>query len=315
MTAPPPLLLDQVSKSLAGHEVLRDISFECPAGTITALLGPNGAGKTTTVTIATGLRRPSRGTVRVFGGDVGESRTRQHLSLVPQEIGFPDAVNVGLCLDFVAGQRVESRLAPSRAELCERLGIGDLLRRRAGALSGGQKRRLAVALGLIRAPGLLIMDEATTNLDEATRAITWQLVRDYVTRGGAALVTTHILADIESHADRVVALNNGQLVLHSPLAEVRTLLGGGSTVSIELPVTAQRAVLDAIATRGLGLEVPARTGMVQWRTCAPVALVAAVADLAPGASNLVVRPTPLSDLLDAVATTPAVAQPAARACS
>jgi ABC-2 type transport system ATP-binding protein len=222
--------------------------------------------------------------------------------LVPQEISFPDAVRVGLCLDFVAGQRADLGLGPPRTELCDRLGLGGLLRRRVGGLSGGQRRKLAVALGLLHAPGLLILDEATTNLDESTRAVTWQLVRDYVNQGGAALVTSHILADIEAHADRVVALHAGEMVLCSPLADVRSRLGG-STVSLRVPAAARAEVAALVAHRQLGVGVAsAGDEPLQWRTVAPVKLVAAVAPLVPGTAELDVRPTPLSDLL--TATTP-----------
>jgi ABC-2 type transport system ATP-binding protein len=309
MSTAPPLVLDRVDKALAGQPVLHGVSFTCPAGEITALLGPNGAGKTTTVAVATGLRRPDTGRAEVFGVAVGDATARQRVSLVPQDIGFPDAVTVGRCLDFVAGQRPDLGLAPPPVQLYDRLGIAELLGRRAGGLSGGQRRKLAVALGLIHAPGLLIMDEATTNLDETTRAGTWQLVREYVGRGGAAVVTSHILADIDTHADRVVALNSGRVVLHSPLAEVRARLGG-STVSLRVPPQDQQAALAVTAAHGLGTALPRQTdGLLQWRTHAPLDLVVTVAAVAPRASDLDVRPTPLSELLSTVAPGTGTAEP------
>lgn len=297
----PPLLLQHVDKALAGRRVLHQVSFSCPAGRITALLGPNGAGKTTTVAVASGLRAPDSGRVAVFGQPVGAARRAGRFGVVPQEIGFPEAVSVARCLDFVAGQRPDLGLGPGRAELCARLGLTDLLERRTGGLSGGQRRKLAVALGLVHAPGLVIMDEATTNLDEATRAVTWRLVRDYVARGGAALVTSHILADIESHADRVVALNEGRVVLESPLAEVRARLGG-STVSLLLPPGDRGAASAAIADRSLGRELPiGADGVQRWRTHSPLDLVLVVAAVSAGAQHLDVRPTPLGELLAEVA--------------
>ncbi|MEO8888780.1 MAG: ABC transporter ATP-binding protein [Jatrophihabitantaceae bacterium] len=311
MTSPAPLELVDVSKTLAGTSVLHAVSFECPAGEITALLGPNGAGKTTSVALATGLRSASAGQVRVFGHAVSERAARYRLSLVPQEIGLPASVTVRRCLNFVGGQRPPSPLATSRAEICERLGISGLLERRAGGLSGGQQRKVAVALGLLRAPGLLIMDEATTSLDERTRATTWQLVREYADRGGAALVTSHILADIDAHADRVVALNDGRVVLASPLALVRARLGG-SVVAISLPPTRRAEVLEQVRIRQLDArpvapaapgstasDVPGSAGRVrlEWRTPAPVPFVAVLSQLAPDAVDLVVRPIPLGDLL------------------
>ena len=305
MTSTAPLALVDVAKALAGTPVLRQVSFECPAGEITALLGPNGAGKTTAVAVATGLRAPDSGDVKVFGKAVRDRAGRSRLSLVPQDISLPAAVTVRRCMDFVAGQRPPSPLAPARAEICERLTIGTLLDRRAGGLSGGQQRKVAVALGLLRVPGLLIMDEATTNLDEATRASTWQLVREYADRGGAALVTSHILADIDSHADRVVALNCGQVVLESQLAQVRARLGG-SSVSISLASSRRGDVIEHVSARLPGTALVPRTSaagigapatVLEWRTREPLTLVAALAELAPDATDLFVRPIPLGDVL------------------
>jgi ABC-2 type transport system ATP-binding protein len=310
MTSAAPLALVDVAKALAGTPVLREVSFACPAGEITALLGPNGAGKTTAVAVATGLRAPDSGDVRVFGKPVRDRAARSRFSVVPQDISLPAAVTVRHLMDFVAGQRPPSPLAPARAQICERLAISTLLDRRAGGLSGGQQRKVAVALGLLRVPGLLIMDEATTNLDEATRARTWQLVCEYAERGGAALVTSHILADIDSHADRVVALNLGQVVLESRLTQVRARLGG-SSVSISLASSRRGAVIERVSARLPGAALVPRAGcagvgaaangapttVLEWRTREPLPLVAALAELAPDATELLVRPIPLGDVL------------------
>jgi ABC-2 type transport system ATP-binding protein len=310
--------------------VLREVSFTCPQGTITALLGPNGAGKTTSVAVATGLRRVDRGRVSVFGRALPSRAALRRISLVPQEVGLPAAVTVRHCLQFVAAQRAESPYAPTYDQLCERLGVGTLLHRRAGGLSGGQRRKVAVALGLLRAPGLLIMDEATTSLDEASRATTWAMVREYADRGGAALVTSHILADIDSHADRLVALNAGQVVMERPLDEVRARLGG-SAVSVRLPpgradqVIAEIAAahpdatrvdapeldaaeldggeldtapVDAAAAGAPGRGVERGPLRVRWRTSHPLPLVATLAAVAPQATELLVRPIPLGELLE-----------------
>jgi ABC-2 type transport system ATP-binding protein len=295
------LRLERVTKSLAHRLVLSNVSFGCPAGAITALLGPNGAGKTTTVAVATGLRRPDSGRATVDGLDVGTKLTRQQVSVVPQEIGFPDAVTVRRCLDFVAAQRTAEALGPERGQLCERLGITELLPRRAGGLSGGERRKLAVALGLIRAPSVVILDEATTNLDEHSRAITWELIEEYAARGGTALVTSHILADIESHADRVVALYGGEVVLQGTLEQIRARLGG-SQVSVTLPARLHDAARRQVALHRLGDAAGAPDGAVVWRTREPFALVQCLADFAAQATDLVVRPIPLSDLLDSINT-------------
>jgi ABC-2 type transport system ATP-binding protein len=308
VTAPTALVFDRVSKDLAGRRVLDSVSFACPPGTITALLGPNGAGKTTAVSVATGLRRADAGAVRAFGIDVRRPAARAHTSLVPQDIGFPDAVTAGRCLDFVARQRIDQGLSAGRDELCERLGLTSLLDRRAGGFSGGQRRKLAVALGLIHAPGVLIMDEATTNLDETARAATWDLVRDYARLGGTAVVTSHILADIESHSDRVIALGAGRVVLDGPLAQLRAQLGG-SLVSIQVAPLARAAVRDAVARAGPASVLTAQypglaADTLIWRTRQPFALLRAIAAVTDEIADVEVRPIPLRDLLDAVVAPP-----------
>ncbi len=322
----PPLVLSGVAKSLAGRAVLSDVTFTCPAGSVTALLGPNGAGKTTTVAMATGLRRPDAGRVEVFGRDPSGAAARRDFSMVPQDISFPDSLGVAVCLDLVERQRAPGPYAPSREELCRLFGLSPLLTRRAGALSGGQKRRLAVVLGLLRAPGLLVLDEATSNLDEAGRATTWQVLGDYARAGGTVLVTTHLLADLDAHADRLVALAGGRVVLQGPLAEVRARLGGTTEVSVQVASERARAVADTLAARFAGHPALAGVGathdpvpapgakpwfditpapdsarsVVRWHTSSPLPLVAALAGIAPDANALQVRPVPLGRVLDSL---------------
>jgi ABC-2 type transport system ATP-binding protein len=304
----PPLLLERVDKALARRQVLSDVGFSCRPGSITGLLGPNGAGKTTTVTLATGLRRPDQGIVRVFGLNPVTAEARRHFSLIPQEISFPGPVRVGHCLDFVEGQRAPSSYALDRHELCDELGLTDLLQRSVGGLSGGQRRKLAVAMGLIRVPGLLILDEATTNLDEQARQTTWRLVGDYARRGGAVLATTHILADIDANADRVIAMVDGRIIRSGAMAEIRHSLGG-STVSAAVTPTARAELSSLIAAAGLGLSVAhANETQLAWRTQSPLQLVAFIATIDPMATDLVVAATPLADLLGQLSPLPAQAE-------
>ena len=300
MTAP--LQLRGVHKTLAGTPILHDVTFSCPRGTITALLGPNGAGKTTTVAIAVGQRAPDAGVVSVLGSPARSRAARTAISLVPQEIGFPASVQVEKCLDFVAGQRPDLRLTPPRDDLLSRLGMAHALHRRIGALSGGQQRKLAIALALVHAPPVLVMDEATTNLDEHSRATTWALLRDYVRRGGAALVTSHILADIDAHADRVVALASGRVVLHDDIGAVRRALGG-SVVTVRIDPTQRDRMLARIAEAELGVAVPALPGTLSWRSGQPARLVVALYALAPDLTELQVQPIPLREVLESLTET------------
>jgi len=292
-----PLEMHDVQLTLAGRIVLDDVELECPAGQVTALLGPNGAGKSSTLALGAGLRSADRGTVTVAGRDARDSRARQLSALIPQEISFPAAVTVERLLDFVERQREPTHLAPSREELCDRLGLTTLLARRIGGLSGGQQRKVAVALGFVRAPQLLMLDEATTNLDESARATTWALVAGYAARGGAALVTSHIIADIELHAHRIVVLEGGRVALSGSVADVRDRLGA-STVSIRIAPRLRTRVLAAITAASLADVVDeGAEDALSWRTSDPLALVAHLAVVAPEATHLVVAPTPLGAVL------------------
>ncbi|SHG04559.1 ABC-2 type transport system ATP-binding protein [Jatrophihabitans endophyticus] len=296
------LRVERVSKALAGREVLREVSFACPAGQITALLGPNGAGKTTTVTLATGVRRPDAGQVRVLGRDVREPGSREHVALVAQGVTFPAAVGVDVCLRLVAGQRRPTPCSGEVTELYSRLGVDRLRGRRVGGLSGGQRRRLAVAMALLHAPEVVVLDEATSDLDERYRAETWQLLREYTGRGGCVLVTSHILADIERHADRVVALVDGQVALAGTLGEVRARLGG-SSVEVT-PAAAELAhVAHLVRAHDGGEPMPAGPGRLRWHTHEPLRLLALLAAHAPTVADPVVGPVPLADLLESLLAT------------
>lgn len=290
------LVMSDVGLDLAGRTILRDLNLGCPAGSLTALVGRNGAGKSSTVTVAAGLRLPAHGTVLVGGYTPRSREGRMQFGYVPQEIDFPAGVSVAQCVDFVAAQRAPSVLATPRGELCEQLGLSDLLGRRVGGLSGGQRRRLAIALALVEAPVLLLLDEATTNLDEASRAATWALLEAHVARGGAALVTSHILADIESHADRIVALDAGRVVMDGTRDDVRRRLGD-SIVAARIPPAQRAPLLSRIDALGLAGPAGVAGDELTWRTAQPARLVAEIALLAPDATDLRVTPTPLSTLL------------------
>lgn len=286
-----------VTKLLAGRRVVDSVSFDCPAGAVTALLGPNGAGKTTTVGLVCGTRRPDAGRVLVAGAPAGSAAARRLLALVPQDIGFPPALGVGTCLALARGQRRTSRYSGDTVEILERLGVAELTRRRIGGLSGGQRRRLALALALAAAPPVLVLDEATTNLDEHYRARTWELLREHAERGGCVLVTSHILADIDRHADRVVALADGRVTFAGGLAEVRTMVGGHS---VEVAVPAARRD-EAIAAGGAQPDtepLPASPGRLRWHSHDPAALVAALVGAGLPVTDLVVEPVPLADVLE-----------------
>jgi ABC-2 type transport system ATP-binding protein len=222
----------QVHRSFGAVTALDGVDLEVGPGELVGLLGPNGAGKSTLISLVVGLRRPDAGTVTLFGGDPRNAASRRRLGTTPQETGLPEALRVGEVVDFV------SRHFPSpvpRGELLARFGLDGLERRQTGGLSGGQKRRLAVALAFAGNPALVVLDEPTTGLDVEGRHTLWAAVREFHAAGGTVLLTSHYLDEIEALARRVVVVNHGRVLADGPLAAIRDRVAV-SRVSLRSPV-------------------------------------------------------------------------------
>ena len=188
-----------------------DVSVE--PGELVALLGPNGAGKTTLVSLVVGLRRPSRGVVRILGGNPRTWRARSRLGTTPQQMDFPPTLRGREILELA---RAHSASAPPLAALVERFGLDDLLRQQNGALSGGQRRRLALALAFANDPRLVVLDEPTTGLDVEARRGAWEAIAAFAHVGGTVLLTTHSIEEAQALARRVVILARGRVVADGP---------------------------------------------------------------------------------------------------
>lgn len=185
---------------------LDDVSLEVGAGELVGLLGPNGAGKSTLLSLVSGQRKPDSGTVRLCGLDPREAAARATLGITPQETGLPATLKVREVVDFVGGHYPDP--VPT-AELLARFGLTDLAGRQTGGMSGGQKRRLAVALALVGRPGIILLDEPTTGLDVSARQILWNAIREYHAEGGTVLLTSHYLEEVQALAERVVVIDHG----------------------------------------------------------------------------------------------------------
>ncbi|MFC3689763.1 ABC transporter ATP-binding protein [Aquipuribacter hungaricus] len=198
---------------------LDDVSLDVPAGQVVGLLGPNGAGKSTLISLLLGLRRPDSGTVRLFGGDPRTPSSRALVGSTPQETALPATLRVREVLDFVAGHHPDP-LPTDR--LLDELGLAEEAGRQTGGLSGGQRRRLSLALALVGRPRLLVLDEPTTGLDVDARHLLWQRVRDFHADGGTVVVTSHYLEEVEALAERVVVVSAGRVLVDGSLDEVRS---------------------------------------------------------------------------------------------
>ena len=214
--------LDHVTRRFGDITAVDDVSLEIEAGTILGLLGPNGAGKTTVISMLQGLRRPTSGSVELFGGSPADASSRQLLGSTPQETALPETLRVGEVIDFV-GAHFADRIPT--AELAAEFGLSDLLRRQTGSLSGGQKRRLSVALAFVGNPRLVLLDEPTTGLDVDARRTLWDALRRQHDRGATVVLTSHYLEEIEALAERVVVMGAGRILADDTLQGVLSRAG------------------------------------------------------------------------------------------
>lgn len=187
-------------------------------GEFIGLLGPNGAGKTTLLNSLLGLRKPTSGRIELFGGSPTNPASRRFIGVTPQESGVPPTLRVAEAVDFVAAHFKETE---DRDELLERFDLTKEARRQAGGLSGGQKRRLALALAFVGRPRLVILDEPTTGLDVESRRMLWDRIREFHEGGGTVLLTTHYLEEIEALAKRVVVIAQGRIRADDSVGAIR----------------------------------------------------------------------------------------------
>jgi ABC-2 type transport system ATP-binding protein len=218
--------VSHLRKSYGTMKAIDWLDLSVQRGEVFALLGPNGAGKTTTVEILEGFRKRDEGKVQVLGVDPekGDAEWRQRIGIVLQGTGEFDELTVSEVVTHFARFY---RNAANPAEVVERVGLTEKADSRTHTLSGGQKRRLDVALGIVNKPELLFLDEPTTGFDPAARREFWDVIRELAGAGTTILLTTHYLEEAEALADRVGVINRGKLLEVSTPA----LLGGRNTAT------------------------------------------------------------------------------------
>jgi ABC-2 type transport system ATP-binding protein len=269
----PVIRVGGLTKHYGGRPVVAGVDLEVRRGEVFCLLGPNGAGKTTTVEILEGYRARDGGDALVLGTDPGrgDRAWRARIGIVPQGVGqFAELTVAELVAHFAVFY--PAPLAP--AEVVELVDLEEQARTRAEKLSGGQRRRLDIALGVVGDPELLFLDEPSTGLDPQARRLTWALIERLSDRGVTVLLTTHYLDEAEALADRVGVLLDGKLVEVATPSE----LGGRSRAAALVSFAAEGPLAGRPLPELSGAEPDphARHGHVGLRTERPTATVAAL---------------------------------------
>jgi ABC-2 type transport system ATP-binding protein len=261
-SAPGAVRVAGLRKSYGAVRAVRDVSFTVPDGEIFALLGPNGAGKTTTLEILEGFRTRDAGRVEVLGADPADRAAgralREQIGLVLQDIAVEPYLTVRETLARNAGYY------PAPRDVDEVIGLVGLTgqeRRKVRALSGGQQRRLDLALGLIGNPRLLFLDEPTTGFDPNARRDAWQIVRSLRDAGTTVVLTTHYMDEAQALADRVAVISGGRIVAEG----APSTIGGRDTARVRI----RFALPDGYAPADLPVPAVAGDGLVTVETAEP----------------------------------------------
>jgi len=260
VTSEPVITVRGLRKAYGGVEAVRELHLEVRAGEVLAFLGPNGAGKTTTVEILEGFRERDGGEVSVLGEDPAEagSAWRARIGVVLQESEPPGLLTVREALELFAGYFPHPLPV---GDTIAQVGLEPQASQRAGKLSGGQKRRLDVAMALIGDPELLFLDEPTTGFDPAARREAWDVIASLSALGKTVFLTTHYMEEAQRLADRVAIVQAGRIVAEGAPEALAGERAEQATISFSLPAAA-----DELPAGLSSAPQPAPRGMLELRT-------------------------------------------------
>ena len=224
------VLIKNLQKSYGNVRAVKDISFTVEPGEIFGLLGPNGAGKTTTIRCLCTLAKPDSGQIEVGGIDAIASpkEVRQRLGYVAQEVAIDKVLTGRELLKLQAAlYHLPKKLIGDRIEqLIEVLGLQEYADKKTGTYSGGIRKRLDLAAGLLHQPEVLVLDEPTVGLDIESRMVVWQFLQELRAAGTTVLITSHYLEEIDALADRLAIIDKGVVIDEGRPSELKDKLGG-----------------------------------------------------------------------------------------
>ncbi|MDQ6660314.1 MAG: ABC transporter ATP-binding protein [Chloroflexota bacterium] len=255
------IVVDNFSKIYGSHRVVDQLQFAVHYSEVFALLGPNGAGKTTTVETLEGYRKPDSGSVRVLGLDpIREAQAlKPQIGVMLQQDGLYQALTTREVLQLFAGYYEHPQNIDA---LLERVGLTSVAKTRCRRLSGGQKRRLALAVALIGNPRLVFLDEPTAGMDPQARQVTWEIIRDLKRNGATVLLTTHLMDEAERLADRIAIIDHGQLIALDTPAQM-TGVQNATIVRFVAPAGLNCAELAALPSARKAEEIRAGSYLME----------------------------------------------------
>lgn len=240
----PAIQVKDLRKSFKNTQVLKGVGFDVRRGEIFALLGSNGAGKTTTIKILSTLLRPDGGSATINGHDVirKPDKVRESISLTGQNAAVDNVLTGRENLRLIGKLRHLNDAYRKADELLESFDLMDAADRRVSMYSGGMRRRLDLAMGLLGTPSVVFLDEPTTGLDPQSRIAMWHIIKGLGASGITVLLTTQYLEEAEQLADQIAILNEGKIVANGTAAELKKLLPAGH---IELKFHTEKDLLRA----------------------------------------------------------------------
>lgn len=286
--------VDGLVKSFGDVHAVRGVSFTVAPQSIVCLVGPNGAGKTSTVECIEGLQRPDSGTVQVLGMDPSRHRRQlyQRVGVQMQEGGVYNRIRTIEALQLFASMSPKPR---SVDDLLEEFGLSDRRAQYYATLSGGEKRRLLIALALIGQPELVILDEPTSGLDPQARYQVWQSLERFRQNGGTVLMTTHQLVEAEQHATDVVVIDHGEVILDGAprqLLDTEQLI---TRVAIDQPESQHRSKVKDLSSYVASEDLDSRL-VVYGKGPGIVAELSDVVGDVTGRGDVEIRAANLEDL-------------------